>query len=151
MSKRVPPDWRILRGNPSRRPIPPQMRPKMLEAMPDPPDVVSASEDARNAWFDVGSELCDVGVMSTLDLSTFGVFCISYARWLACERAMAASGLTIEGRGGPVRNPLLRITAQAASDAVKLASEFGLSPSARLNVAVGGLPPTRDRLDDLLA
>jgi phage terminase small subunit len=51
------------------------------------------------------------------------------------------------------RNPLIKISADAASDMIRYAGEFGLTPVARSRLAagVGGQPPGGGKFDGLLA
>jgi hypothetical protein len=52
--------------------------------------------------------------------------------------------------GGPRRSALIKIIHDAASDKVRYADEFGLTPVARTRIAKG-IDPTTDKFHGLLA
>jgi P27 family predicted phage terminase small subunit len=61
-------------------------------------------------------------------------------------------GMIIQAADGtPRTNPLVRISADAASDMLRYASEFGFTAAARARIA-GGVsgPPTPSKFDGLL-
>jgi P27 family predicted phage terminase small subunit len=59
---------------------------------------------------------------------------VAVAHWRAAVEALAAADdpvLIRAADGGSRRNPQLKITADAAADMRRFASEFGMTPSAR--------------------
>ena len=136
---------KIVRGNPGKRrldtnepqpPIPPEP--------PEPPPFLSGY--ARDEWYRLAEGLHRLGLLTALDVMVFAAYCTSVGRWLQCEDALAAlaerdpesGALTIRSPAGSVTmNPLLRIAVASASDAVKYAGEFGLSPATRSRVSNG--------------
>jgi P27 family predicted phage terminase small subunit len=60
----------------------------------------------------------------------------------ASEELAASKGLLVVTQAGDQRrSPLIKIIADAASDMVRFASEFGLTPAARTRIAKGVQQP----------
>jgi P27 family predicted phage terminase small subunit len=137
--RRIPTHLRLLKGNPSKRPIPAEPEPQIPENMPQPPAFLAPL--AQDEWWTVGPELFRLGLLTSVDCAAFAAYCQAYADWRAArevlasmaERDAATHGLLVKrvSDGSAVRNPLLAIAASAASDMVRYASEFGLTPLAR--------------------
>jgi P27 family predicted phage terminase small subunit len=76
-----------------------------------------------------------MGLLTVLDIHILAAYCIAYSHWReaeeklaeAREKAPATRGLLIDGR----INPLVKIARNAAADMLRLAGEFGMTPSAR--------------------
>lgn len=73
-------------------------------------------------------------------------YCTSFQRWKTATEAFdrmalldpVMHGLLVKGSEGQARpNPLARIAAEAASDMVRYASEFGFGPAARSRISAG--------------
>jgi P27 family predicted phage terminase small subunit len=68
------------------------------------------------------------------------------------ERDGATRGLLVKRLdGNAARNPLVKIAADAASDMVRYAAEFGFSPAARARIAAGVHAQPDGKFDGLLA
>jgi P27 family predicted phage terminase small subunit len=95
-----------------------------------------------------------LGLLSVLDTACLAAYCQTYSRWREAEKALAHDGgLLIKTQdGNPRRNPLVKISADAAADMVRFANEFGLTAVARSRLAGGvyGQPPP-NKFDGLLA
>jgi P27 family predicted phage terminase small subunit len=132
-----------LRGNPSK---------KKLPSGPEPPSFLSPY--AYDDWWRVAPELWTLGLLSVLDTACLAAYCQTYSRWRDAEEALACGGgLLIKMQdGNPRRNPLVKISADAAADMVRFANEFGLTAVARSRLAGGvyGQPPP-NKFDGLLA
>jgi P27 family predicted phage terminase small subunit len=133
----------LLRGNPSKRPLNKGAPvPDIPADVPEPPDFLSAY--ARDEWHRLAEGLHRLGLLTTLDVATFSVYCETFARWRQAEELLAQQAerdpacraLTIKtNTGSAMQNPLLRVAITAASDTVRFAAEFGLAPAARSRVA----------------
>jgi P27 family predicted phage terminase small subunit len=134
--KRKPTHLKLIMGNPSRRPL----RPDSIEVepvLPDPPDHLF--EDGKAEWRRVAQGLYALRLLSTLDINALAAYCQSFAIWKQASEAITAGGLTIETTNGNViQNPLVGIANKAASDMVRYAAEFGMTPSARARINAGG-------------
>jgi P27 family predicted phage terminase small subunit len=141
---------RLLKGNPSRRPINPrEPQPRQTEAPPNAPDYLTGY--AADEWYRMSPELHRLGLLSVLDVSTLAIYCQAYGRWRTAEELLAeiakrgdvTRGLLVKGPYGDARaNPLLRISRAAAEQMLSAAAHFGLTPStrARLSAGVGHEP-----------
>jgi P27 family predicted phage terminase small subunit len=142
--KPMPVALKLLRGNPGRRPIKRGFEPPASPAPPNPPSFLRG--DARQEWDRIAGGLFLFGLLTEVDVMVLAAYCTSFARWKSAEEAIARvaaldpamDGLLVKGSEGQARaNPLLRIAAEAASDMVRYASEFGFGPAARSRIAAG--------------
>jgi P27 family predicted phage terminase small subunit len=148
MTAPTPLKLRLLRGNPSHRPIKPEPQPASAPKCPEPP--AHLSEYAVHEWRRIGPELHRLGLLSILDESAFAAYCQSYGLWRAAEERLSKKDLLAPGsERNKVPNPLLKIACQAARDLIRFGSEFGLTLSARARVAAG-YEPRPSRFDGLL-
>jgi P27 family predicted phage terminase small subunit len=134
---------RLLRGNPGKRPLnknePQPARP------PDVPELPAyLTGHARQEWERVAPEVFRLGLLTTVDISAFGAYCWAYATWRTALEAVdrvaesdpVFKGLIVKARTGtPVENPLYLASRQPASDMLKFAAEFGMTPAARARLS----------------
>jgi P27 family predicted phage terminase small subunit len=157
--RRIPTHLKLIRGNPGKRAIPAEPEPEIPESMPEPPPFLAPY--ARDEWWSVGPRLVRLGLLTVVDLQVFAAYCQSYATWRTAvetfnamgERDATTGGLLVKrvSDGNPMRNPLVAIAANAASDMVRYAAEFGLTPLARGRIAAGGGYEPPGKFDGLLA
>ena len=148
-----------LRGNPSKKKLPPGPEPALLPKCPEPPSFLSRY--ACDEWWRVAPELWALGLLTVLDTGCLAAYCQTYARWREAEEALArmaardeqTHALLIKTQAGDARkNPLVRIAADAAADMVRYAGEFGLTAVARSRLAAGVYgQPGPSKFDGLLA
>jgi P27 family predicted phage terminase small subunit len=147
--RRIPTHLKLIRGNPSKRPIPAEPEPEIPESVPEPPPFLAPY--ARDEWWEVGPHLVRLGLLTSIDTQTFAAYCSAYSTWRTAvetltamaERDGATRGLLVKraSDGNPMRNPLVRIAADAANDMLRFAGEFGLTPLARSRIGSGGYEP----------
>ncbi len=140
--KPKPTHLKLIEGNPGKRPI--RMGPdRPATAMPEPPDHLN--DLARAEWERVAHGLHALRLLETVDRAALAAYCVAYARWVQAERAIAemakrdllTGGLMIKtSNGNAIQNPLVGTANKAASDVVRYAAEFGMTPSARVRLAV---------------
>ena len=159
----TPTHLRLLRGNPSKRPIKPEPEPMRSEEVPEAPSFVTGY--AAEEWRRVAPELHRLRLLTVLDVMPLAAYCQSYSRWRTAEEVLAevakrdplTNGLLIKRADGNAgANPLVRIAANAAADMISFAGHFGMSPAARARISAGigheppgGRPPSK--FDGLLA
>jgi P27 family predicted phage terminase small subunit len=106
--------------------------------VPKPPEELDAA--AKREWRRVAPLLHEFGLLTRLDKAVFTAYCEAYSRWRAAEatlREMArcdpvSGALMIKtAAGNTIQNPVLGAVNRARADAVKYASEVGLTPLAR--------------------
>jgi P27 family predicted phage terminase small subunit len=137
--KPIPTSLKILRGNPGRRRLN-ALEPKPGTAIPDPPEHLT--EDALVEWVRITKQLEPLGLVSFLDRAALAAYCQAYGRWACAERELKTyaeksgmGGLLYKTKSGNViPSPLLGAANKAMADMVRYATEFGLTPSARVRV-----------------
>ena len=142
--KPKPTHLKLIEGNPGKRPIH-AGAPRPVAVMPEPPDHLN--DLARAEWERVAHGLHALRLLEPVDRAALAAYCVAYARWTQAERAIAGmgkrdlltGGLMIKtSNGTAIQNPLVGTANKAASDMVRYAAEFGMTPSARVRLAVGG-------------
>jgi P27 family predicted phage terminase small subunit len=133
-----------LRGNPSKKKLPPGPEPALLPKCPEPPPFLSVH--AVDEWWRVAPELWALGLLTVLDTACLAAYCQAYSHWRTAEEALARvaerdeamRGLLIKTTDGNARrNPLVKVAADFAADMVRFANEFGLTAVARSRLAAG--------------
>ena len=140
---------RKLRGNPGKRSLRTAPEPALLPKCPEPPEWLH--EYAKQEWWRTAPELHVLGLLSSVDVAWLAAYCSSYALWRQASEEL--DKLLIETQAGdPRRSPLIKIIHDAASDMVRYAGEFGLTPVARTRIAQGiHQPQQQSKFDGLLA
>jgi P27 family predicted phage terminase small subunit len=143
---------RLLKGNPSRRPVRPEVEPQSPEQLPAPPEFLS--EDAKAEWHRLIGEMVRLRLVTGVDTMLFAVYCQSSADWkTSVEVFNRTRALLIKDRDNePRTNPLVRIVRNAGEHMLRCAGEFGLTPTARARIAASGfdVPPPPSKFGDLL-
>ena len=145
--KPKPTHLKLVAGNPGRYPLN-KAEPKHALSIPSPPPELS--DDAKVEWGRVADRLYRAGTLSEVDRGALAAYCQSYGRWIQAERTLAklaeadkaTGGLLIKtSNGNAIQNPLVGIANKAASDMVRYAAEFGMTPSARSRIKAEGQTP----------
>lgn len=101
-----------------------------------PPEV---SADVRAIWTYTLDHLIVMGVCTGADRDALLAYCEAVAAHRKASALLAKSPILIQGhRGVMVRNPALAIQRDAAGVIRAYAHEFGLTPSARSEIHMGG-------------
>ena len=150
---------RLLRGNPSKRPIRQEPQPSVPAEVPEPPPFLIGY--ALDEWYCIAEELYRLKLLTIVDINTLAAYCAAYARWRTAEEAIArmaekdllTNGLMIKTRAGDaVENPLVGTAHRAATAMVRYAAEFGLTPSARSRISTtDAIGAVAKKFDGLLA
>ena len=112
-------------------------RPDSLEVLPanlsPPPDWLR--EKGRAVWVEVGSQLAAVGVLAELDSGAFAIFCDAWDDFFEAQALVDTHGLIVPtDKGTFVANPAIRIKNMARAVIKQYQGEFGLTPSARVDL-----------------
>jgi P27 family predicted phage terminase small subunit len=94
--------------------------------------------------------LIKAGILTALDLTMFGTWCIWYSKRDIASRAVNKSGLVIKagGVGNPYINPYMSVISMCSKAMHQIEVEFGLSPASRSKVK--SLNPAQRSLFDAL-
>ena len=137
--KPKPKALRVLQGNPSKRPLPQTL--DVEPSLPSAPEHLSA--EARAEWDRVATELYLIGCLSKIDRAALAAYCQAYGRWVVAEQKLSemaerdpiTAGLMIKtSNGNVVQNPLVGAANRAMREMVRIAVEFGMTPSSRMNM-----------------
>lgn len=131
-----------MRGNPGKRSLNAN-EPRPPVARPSAP--LWLSDAAKLVWAEYVDQLADVGLMTYLDVGALAAYCVTYARWQEAEQALRRMGANDPATHGYViktsnknfiQNPLLNVANAARDSWLKLAEQFGMTPSARSRLEV---------------
>jgi P27 family predicted phage terminase small subunit len=142
---------RKLRGNPGKRAMRQPPEPTLLPKCPEPPEWLA--QYAKEEWWRTAPQLRVIGLLSSVYIACLAAYCASYAMWRQANEELERepSLLTTTHEGNLRRHPLIKVIADAASDMVRYAGEFGLNPVARTRIAKGIRQQPLSKFDGLLA
>jgi len=155
----MPTALKLLRGNPGKQRLPAnEPQPEQTIEVPDPPPFITGY--AADEWWTVGTELHRLGLLTKVDCAPLAAYCYAYGQWrMAAESLarMAANDPIMNGQiiktkyGDAAMNPLVSIARKHASDMVRFAAEFGLTPAARTHISAGNGDNSQSKFAGLLA
>jgi len=148
----------VVEGNRGKRPLN-DKEAKPAKAIPRPPahfrDKATRSDEgeaiaaeALAEYRRMSRKLSALGLLTDIDGALFALYCDAYARWVVSSRGLQKHGLLVKGhRGVPSKSPYATMVNQALDQVVKIAPEFGMSPSSRARIPAddtGGLYDEED-------
>lgn len=117
---------------PSRR-LPNEIQPEIILLDPEPPDFLN--EFAREEWRLVLPQLRVMGILATVDMAMITAYCIEWGIYVEMEMHLQKNGRISEaGNGTPIQDPMNNLKNASLKFAIKIASEFGFTPSSRTNI-----------------
>src|SRR5574341_2581882 len=131
---------KMLEGNPGKEPIP--VPPKTPPGLPSPPPDLDAY--ALEEWERIVPDLDIMGILSRVDQTALAAYCDAWATFRRTREALNAiqdqhgsmAGLVHRRKNGElVPHPLLKVLSEARLAVVRFATEFGMTPSARVRLA----------------
>jgi P27 family predicted phage terminase small subunit len=154
-SAKVPTPLRLLRGNPSKRPLPiGEPRPAQVE----PPMPAGLDPIARTEWRRLAPRFVELGILTEADGMAFGELCTAYAASARIRMALKKCGYRVlamkhsflekngeDGRSDEVMavepkiNPLFSQQRLASQTLRFWCQEFGTTPSSRGRIQVPGV------------
>lgn len=97
------------------------------------------SQEARRVWDRLAPDLISKKVLTAWDTDSFGSFCDAVARHRQAAARLDDEGEVVEGhRGVASKNPWFQIWRDTADVMTRLGGRFGLNPSDRAGLSVGG-------------
>lgn len=136
-----PTELKIIQGNPGRKPLNNDVK---FETDKEVPKALAHLDTvAKKEWKRLAPMIYDKGMLTKADLAAFGAYCAAYSMWYNAEKDLKAKlsenggSLTFETEKGYQQQiPEVGIVNQARLNLVKLAREFGLTPSARAGISM---------------
>ena len=121
---------KISQGNPGRRPL------NTREPCPElgiPERPAHLGPEACAEWDRVTAILESQRIITKADRAALAAFCVAYGRWVEAELKVREQGMIVRSpkQGTPIQNPYLSIANNAMAQAMKMAPEFGMTPSSR--------------------
>jgi len=129
----MPSTLKIVRG--SRRPLnSEEPSSPLLKRMPPAPGFLD--DEGKRVWSAEGRRFIRAGLLTALDLTMFGTWCIWYSKRDVASRAVNQSGLVVKagGVGNPYINPYMSVISMCSKAMHQIEIEFGLSPASRTKV-----------------
>ena len=115
--------------------------------MPTPPEWLS--EYGQDEWYIQTGELEALKLLSQMDLSMLAIYCQQVGIYRQAHNEMVGETLVVETPNGAYQpNALLGIANKAADLALKIAGQFGFTPSARTRLG-NPQPMQKDQFDEL--
>ena len=116
-----------------------EMQVDLCEIIPDPP--IWLSKIGKSEWEKVTNQLFNLQMLHVVDLKMVEAYCNEMSLYIECEQALREGGRIDEffnAEGDVVRRqakPLIKVKNDALANALKLAVNFGITPSARANIS----------------
>lgn len=138
--KHMPTALKILTGNRGKDPLP-KNEPQFPVDMPTPPEFIAGY--ALEEWHRVTPYLYSVGILTQVDRAAIAAYCQCYGRWRMAEERFVESAkndpvsggiLARTKAGNVIQNPILSAANAALRDMIRIAAEFGMTPSARARI-----------------
>ncbi len=109
-------------------------------------------KDAAAIWKRVLPRLEFMGVVRLADEMTLARYCYYFAEWHECRKVIQRKGRTftkVDTQGNKIERPRVQIKMMMDLEVrlSKIEREFGLTPSARTNMVVTHVEPTRAEAD----
>lgn len=94
---------------------------------------------AAETWDKLAPDLVRQGVLTPWDVDAFAMACDQVRIYREAADVIGREGMTAEGmKGGQVKHPLLQVQRDALTSFATLAGRFGLTPSDRAKLSIGG-------------
>ncbi len=121
--------------------------PAFKRAIPEKPDGLGPL--AARLWDQVCAELPRLNLLKELDGPSLEVFCETYQRWHDAVQKRRKHGLLAQTSQGMSKAPWITIEETAAKAFFAFCHEYGLTPSAELNLASIPKRQSGDQNNDL--
>jgi len=111
---------------------------------------IELDAEAQRVWDHFGPMLRRQRLLTEADRLSFAALCQSWSLYAEASATVRREGtLTVGVKGQPVRNPAALVAKDALQDYMRLATEFGLTPSSRARIVLPAADG--DDLDAMLA
>ena len=136
--RKVPTALKLLRGNPGKRRLEPELEPTPAPADPSfdiPPAELAGDTRARREWRRVAPVLRSCGLVTSAERSALIALCMEWSNYLEARATLRKDG-AVTVRDGVARvSPHVDVADRALGHCQRLWGELGLTPSGRAKVA----------------
>ncbi|QHV99212.1 phage terminase small subunit P27 family [Spirosoma endbachense] len=121
-----------------------EVQPDLLAQIPEPPE--GLGEWGVREWHVVCRWLHDTGNLAATDLSLIAAYCNEVSNYWEYDAQVKSKGavVAIKNKDGLVvrvqKNPFTALRKDSLDAALKLATQFGFTPSARTRLTMGAIP-----------
>jgi P27 family predicted phage terminase small subunit len=99
----------------------------------------------------MSQRLYKAGLLTHLDRAALAAYCQAWGRWIEAERMLSKYGSVIKSPSGYLmQSPYLAIANKALAQAMRILTEFGMTPSSRSRIAVPAGPDEVDPFESFL-
>lgn len=134
-----PTNLRIIQGNPSKKKLNNDVQFDKPTEVPKP--LSHLDKQGKKEWKRLAPVVFKAGLLTDGDIAAFGAYCAAFSSWYQAEKNLQAKlsenncSMTFEtDKGYQQQIPEIGIANQARLNMVKLAREFGLTPSSRAGI-----------------
>ena len=106
---------------------------------------------AKREWRRLATPLHEAGLLKSVDRSLLAAYCDAYGTWVEMTVDLKREPtVNITDNNFMQANPKIKIANQAKADMLRLAKEFGLTPSARGRIVTGDGAAKEESLAEIL-
>lgn len=143
--KPTPTVLKVLAGNPGKRPIKPEPKPKPIA----PKAPTWLPPEAKRRWKELAPELERLGLLTCVDGLAFAMMLTHYAMAVEAAKVLKADGvLTKDSKNRSRKHPMHQVFRDHSEAFRQYLSEFGLSPASRARLH---LPEVEDDAEDFFS
>ena len=124
------------------RQAPPERRRAATRSPRLPACPACLGDEARKEWQRLSKELAELGLLTGLDRNLLAAYCQAHALWVEAVSSIARYGTMVKSPNGyPMQSPYVAVANKQVDIMVRIAAEFGMTPSSRTRIRVGDKPP----------
>ena len=132
--KPTPTHIKEIRGNPGKRPVNGREPRPAVRAPSCPRELCPA---AKKEWRRLARQLLMMRLVTDLDRAILAAYCQAYALWAEAVAAVRKYGAMVKSPSGfPMQSPYVAVANKQAELMIRIAAEFGFTPSSRSRIAV---------------
>jgi P27 family predicted phage terminase small subunit len=106
------------------------------------PAPAGLGEEARKEWKRLARELAELGLLTGLNRGMLAAYCQAHALWVEAVASIERYGTMIKSPNGfPMQSPYVAVANKQVDIMVRIAAEFGMTPSSRTRIRVGDKTP----------
>lgn len=115
-----------------------EFSPELLKTIPLPPAENDFDDESKLMWFRNLAAMKAVGMLTVVDLEMFYIYVVQNQTFREMTQDIKTEGHTIiNDKGMPIVNPKVRIRNMASKDIIRIAAEYGFTPSSRTKIGTG--------------